>query len=56
MFTDLTHVTILVDDQDEALDYYTNTLGFGTHDDAAFGDGMRWVTVAPLISLLKLYT
>ena len=47
MFTDLTHVTILVDDQDEALDYYTNTLGFEPRDDSTFGEGTRWVTVAP---------
>lgn len=47
MFTDLTHVTILVDDQDEALDYYTNTLGFEARDDSVLGEGMRWLTVAP---------
>lgn len=47
MIRKLTHVTVIVPDYDEALDYYVNTLGFVKHTDAAFGDGMRWVTVAP---------
>lgn len=41
------HVTILVNDYDEAIDYYTNTLGFAVLTDNTFGEGMRWVTVAP---------
>jgi catechol 2,3-dioxygenase-like lactoylglutathione lyase family enzyme len=41
------HVTILVNDYDEAIDYYTNTLGFALLTDNTFGEGMRWVTVAP---------
>jgi catechol 2,3-dioxygenase-like lactoylglutathione lyase family enzyme len=42
MFTDLTHVTVLVDDQDEAIEYYTETLGFDLRADDAFDVGMRW--------------
>jgi catechol 2,3-dioxygenase-like lactoylglutathione lyase family enzyme len=41
------HVTILVNDYDEAIHFYTNTLGFTLLSDQSFGEGMRWVTVAP---------
>jgi catechol 2,3-dioxygenase-like lactoylglutathione lyase family enzyme len=41
------HITILVNDYDEAIDYYTNSLGFTLITDHSFGEGMRWVTVAP---------
>jgi catechol 2,3-dioxygenase-like lactoylglutathione lyase family enzyme len=41
------HITILVNDYDEAIDFYTNTLGFTLITDNSFGEGMRWVTVAP---------
>lgn len=37
---------VLVHDQQEALDFYTQKLGFQTHTDAAFGEGSRWLTVA----------
>lgn len=43
----LTHVTVLVDDQDDALDFYTDKLGFEKRADEQFGEGARWVTVAP---------
>jgi catechol 2,3-dioxygenase-like lactoylglutathione lyase family enzyme len=45
--TRLTHVTVLVDDQDEALAWYTEKLGFEKRADEQFGGGTRWVTVAP---------
>jgi len=41
------HITILVQDQDEALGFYTEKLGFKKHEDTTFGEGMRWVTVFP---------
>ncbi|UHA61219.1 VOC family protein [Metabacillus litoralis] len=40
------HITILVSDYDEAIDYYVNKLGFVLLTDNSFGEGMRWVTVA----------
>jgi catechol 2,3-dioxygenase-like lactoylglutathione lyase family enzyme len=40
-------VIVPVSDQDRALDFYTGTLGFETRTDTAYGDGMRWVEVAP---------
>lgn len=39
--------TIPVADQDAALDFYVNTLGWEKADDAMFGEGMRWLTVVP---------
>ncbi len=39
-------VTIAVRDQDEALRWFTEELGFEKRTDVA-GPGMRWVTVAP---------
>jgi len=43
----LTHVTILVRDYDEALDFYTKKLGFRVVEDARMPSGDRWLTVAP---------
>ncbi len=47
MISDVTHATVLVRETDEALDWYTGTLGFELRNDEEFGPGMRWVTVAP---------
>jgi catechol 2,3-dioxygenase-like lactoylglutathione lyase family enzyme len=46
MLNRLSVVTILVRDQDEALKYYTETLGLEKIDDVPFGEGNRWLTVA----------
>ena len=51
MLTDITHVTLLVDDQDEALEFYTGTLGLVVRDDVEMEEeGMegRWLTVSPV--------
>ncbi|HKA90976.1 MAG TPA: VOC family protein [Haliangiales bacterium] len=42
----LSHVTVLVHDQDEALRFYTERLGFDKRDDVTMGD-FRWLTVVP---------
>ena len=39
-------LTIAVKDQDEALRWFTETLGFEKRTDET-GEGMRWLTVAP---------
>jgi catechol 2,3-dioxygenase-like lactoylglutathione lyase family enzyme len=36
-----------VSDQDDAIAFYTRTLGFSLAADVPFGDGDRWVEVAP---------
>jgi len=46
MLTKLSVVTILVRDQDEALQFYTEKLGLEKMDDMVFG-GDRWLTVVP---------
>lgn len=37
---------VYVSDQDQALDFYTNALGFEKREDATIGD-YRWIEVAP---------
>ena len=39
--------TIVVDDYDRAIDYYTNTLGFTLTEDTVLSPEKRWVTVRP---------
>lgn len=41
----VTHLTVYVDDQDEALKFYRDKLGFKVHTDAEF-EGMRWLTMS----------
>ena len=45
--TKLRQVTIFVRDYDEALNWYTNKLGFTKVEDRMFGNGQRWLVVAP---------
>jgi catechol 2,3-dioxygenase-like lactoylglutathione lyase family enzyme len=47
MIERLTHVTVLVRNEDEALDFYTRKLGFKVVEDARMPGGDRWLTVAP---------
>jgi len=42
----LTNVVVYVDDQDEALRWYTEKLGLEKRVDQKFGEGERWLTVA----------
>lgn len=41
-------VSVPVTDHDRALDFYIGVLGFEKRVDAPFGDGQRWVEVAPV--------
>ena len=41
------HITLLVKDQDEALKFYIEKLGFQKHQDLVIAEKMRWVTVSP---------
>jgi catechol 2,3-dioxygenase-like lactoylglutathione lyase family enzyme len=48
MITKVTHASIWVKDQDEALKFYRDTLGFKVvSDNATSMPGYRWLTVAP---------
>src|SRR5438270_10964366 len=40
-------VIVPVSDQDRAVDFYVDTLGFEKRTDVPFGNGDRWVEVAP---------
>jgi predicted enzyme related to lactoylglutathione lyase len=44
--TTITRITLFVDDQDTALAFYTDSLGFEVRADRAMGDH-RWIEVAP---------
>lgn len=46
MIKALTHISILVLDIDEALEFYTKILGFEVRDNQET-NGFRWVTVSP---------
>jgi Lactoylglutathione lyase and related lyases len=45
MITRLTHTTVFVLDQDQALDFYVNKLGFSVSMDYTTPTGFRWLTV-----------
>lgn len=46
-FMSIVRVDVPVRDRDEAVAFYTETLGFSLVVDSPFGDGKRWVEVAP---------
>jgi catechol 2,3-dioxygenase-like lactoylglutathione lyase family enzyme len=45
--TQLATVTVPVSDQDRALEFYIDKLGFEKRTDLPYGDGERWLEVAP---------
>jgi catechol 2,3-dioxygenase-like lactoylglutathione lyase family enzyme len=45
--TQVGRVLVPVSDQDAAIAFYTDTLGFSLVADVPFGEGDRWVEVAP---------
>jgi catechol 2,3-dioxygenase-like lactoylglutathione lyase family enzyme len=45
--TQLGTVMIPVSDQDKAIEFYVDKLGFEKRSDTPFGNGDRWVEVAP---------
>jgi predicted enzyme related to lactoylglutathione lyase len=47
MITRLSHATIYVLDQDEALKFYRDKLGFEVRTDMTMDNGFRWLTVGP---------
>ena len=47
MITQLSRVSVIVRDQDEALKWYTEKLGLEKREDEEFAPGARWLTVAP---------
>lgn len=47
MTTQIAYITILVRDQDEALRFYTEKLGWEKREEDTSIPGSRWLTVAP---------
>jgi catechol 2,3-dioxygenase-like lactoylglutathione lyase family enzyme len=45
MISRLSHSCFYVLDQDSALDFYVNKLGFKVHTDAPMSPGVRWITI-----------
>lgn len=43
----LRYVTIVVPNYDEALRWYTDVLGLEKVEEGSFGEGLRWIVVAP---------
>jgi catechol 2,3-dioxygenase-like lactoylglutathione lyase family enzyme len=47
MITRVHSATVIDSDQDKALDFYVNTLGWQNVIDLPMGDGIRFITVTP---------
>ncbi len=47
MIKSIAHVTVYVLNQDKALDFYKNKLGFEVGEDMTIEGGFRWLTVYP---------
>jgi catechol 2,3-dioxygenase-like lactoylglutathione lyase family enzyme len=43
----IAHVTLVVENYDEAINFYTHKLNFMLVEDTVLSDGKRWVLVAP---------
>jgi catechol 2,3-dioxygenase-like lactoylglutathione lyase family enzyme len=47
MIQKLSHVTLFVNNQEDARRFYVDTLGFKVHTDQTMDGGFRWLTVTP---------
>ena len=47
MITNIAVTGVYVSDEEKALDFYVNKLGFEKRADEPMGDGLRWIEVAP---------
>jgi catechol 2,3-dioxygenase-like lactoylglutathione lyase family enzyme len=45
MIRKMSHATIFVNNQDEALEFYRDKLGFKVHTDAKVSEDFRWLTM-----------
>jgi lactoylglutathione lyase len=54
MIRKLNSINVYVEDQERALHYYRDVLGFAVNDDRQAGPGFRWVSVSPPDSETKL--
>jgi catechol 2,3-dioxygenase-like lactoylglutathione lyase family enzyme len=54
MIKDVPQTGIFVEDQEAALDFYTNKLGLELIQDEPYGEGARWITVSPVSSRTRI--
>jgi len=47
MISDVSLTRVFVNDQQAALDFYTEKLGLQKIQDESYGEGARWITVSP---------
>lgn len=47
MYYKIAQFTIVVDDYDKAIDFYTGKMGFVLLEDTDLGGGKRWVRISP---------
>ena len=47
MIRKISFITLLVEDQEQALDFYTEKLGFEKRQDDQLKNGIRWLVVGP---------
>jgi catechol 2,3-dioxygenase-like lactoylglutathione lyase family enzyme len=47
MVTKMSHVSLFVNDQEKAYDFYVNKLNFKVNTDVKMDNGMRWLTLNP---------
>ncbi|HEY6806654.1 MAG TPA: VOC family protein [Pyrinomonadaceae bacterium] len=45
MISRMSHATIFVNNQNDALEFYRDKLGFKVHTDAMVGEDFRWLTI-----------
>jgi uncharacterized protein (TIGR02246 family) len=54
MIKDVPLIGVFVNDQEAALDFYTNKLGLEKVQDEAYGPDARWITVSPAESEIRI--
>lgn len=54
MIKDVPLTGLFVNDQEAALDFYTNKLGLEKVEDEPYGEGARWITVSPAEMRIKI--
>ncbi len=50
----LTHIALIIDDYDKAIEYYTKKLNFDLLEDTILSENKRWVIVSPRGSACSL--
>ena len=54
MIKDVPLTGIFVNDQEAALEFYTNKLGLQKIQDEPYGEGTHWITVSPVGSRIMI--